>query len=116
MPAEYLTVRETADILGVSTQRVYKMVRDHVLPSVRPWPRTVYIPRSAVDAHKNGSTERPTVAGCKLYIADRTGGRDVRTINGETLFDLCCEYALTYMGLDDARSWAANMSTRLVGA
>ena len=118
MPAatEHMTVREVADELGVSTQRVYKMVRDHALPSVRPWPRTVFIPRDAVEAHKQGAkTVRPTLAGVQRYITDHTGGVDVRSINGETLFDLCFEYAIDCgLSVDDARTWAATMSTRLV--
>lgn len=93
------------------------MVRDHALPSVRPWPHTVFIPRDAVEAHKNGArTARPTITGVRRYITDRTDGADVRTINGETLYDLCIEYALgCNLDLDAARTWATTMSTRLVG-
>jgi len=49
---EHMTVRETADELGVSTQRVYKLVKDGKLPSVRPWPRAVFIPKAAVQQRK----------------------------------------------------------------
>jgi len=118
MPAitEHMTVREAADELGVSTQRVYKMIKDGNLPAVRPWPHSVFIPRDAVESHSNRTAEPITIAECKRYISERTSGRDVRSIGGEDLFDLCFEFIneRRTMGLDGSRNWAAAMSTRLV--
>ncbi len=51
-----LTVEEVAEILRVKPRVVYNLVRDGVLPSIRPG-RQIRIPSDALDAYLKG--ERP---------------------------------------------------------
>ena len=44
-----LTVKETADLLGVSADTVSKLVKTGQLPAIRLGKRTVRIPRAALE-------------------------------------------------------------------
>jgi excisionase family DNA binding protein len=69
---EYVNASEAARILGVSRQRVAKMVMNDEIEFVRPWPRQVLIPRIALAGWMRG--DRPTPihkTACRRWILDR---------------------------------------------
>ena len=45
-----LRVSEVARVLGISRQRAYQLVADGTLPHTRIGPRTIRIPRAALEA------------------------------------------------------------------
>jgi excisionase family DNA binding protein len=54
MNDDFVNTTEAAEMLGVSRQRVSAMVRDGILPAVRPWPRAVRIARADIAAYLQG--------------------------------------------------------------
>jgi excisionase family DNA binding protein len=52
----YLNIQDTARVLGVDRSTVRRMLRDGRLPAVELGPRTIRIPKSAIEALGNTST------------------------------------------------------------
>ena len=124
---EYVTPREAADILDITTQAVYRLIQRGSLTEVRPWPRHVLIPKSEVldrlTAPRNlgGRPRKPpelpigkTVA--KAYVLDRTEADDISEVGEELLFDLLYEFIAERRDTwshDDRRIWAERTLTSI---
>lgn len=115
---DYVTASEAARIIGVSRQRVAAMIRANQITHVRPWPRQVLIPRSALTAWMDG--KRPPAIH-KKAVADWIIAREGVTLI--ELFDLDYLRALIRMFIDEARpewddtskdNWVEGMHTLLV--
>lgn len=86
-----LTVREAADLLGVSHQAVHGLMARGVLPREQEAPRQpIRIPASAVLARANGDTDQQassiTRTACREYVlataeADTIDEMDVGLVN-----------------------------------
>ena len=57
----FLTISQTAEILGVSRRVVRRLIDVGILPAFRPGPHSIRIPAEAVQAHLEAS--RFPVAG-----------------------------------------------------
>jgi len=103
MSDEYVTPREAAEILDVTTQAVYRLIKRGSLTEVRPWPRHVLIPRAEVlerlTAPRNlgGRPRKEPEApigrvAAKVYVLERCEADDLTEIGNELMFDLVFEF------------------------
>jgi excisionase family DNA binding protein len=74
-PETYISASEAARLLGVSRQRVAKMVEDGDLIALRPWPGAIRIPMTAVEDWQAG-IRRPGIT--------KTAAMDYLLANGVT--------------------------------
>jgi excisionase family DNA binding protein len=115
---DYVTASEASRILGVSRQRVATMVRENEIDHVRPWPRTVLIPRSALDAWMHGQRPAPIhKTACRHWILEREQCERIDMIDPEYLGQLVALFISTFRPeWDDTskRNWCIGMLSMLM--
>jgi len=110
---DYVNASEAARMLGVSRQRVAAMVRDDEIDHVRPWPRQVLIPRSAIDAYAHGD-RRPPIhkTACRDWILAHERADSIDNIDADRVGQLCVAFIVASRPDWDATSiqnWVAGM-------
>lgn len=94
--SEYVSAAEAGRILGVSRQRVSQMLSDGDLPHVKPWPRAVRIPRTAIESWQRGERRMPvTKTAMRSYILASEGVDDLGELDATEISDVCDGYIYT---------------------
>lgn len=92
-----LTVREAADILGVSHQAVHGLMDRGVLPHEQEAPRAaIRIPAAAVLARANGETvsrnHAITRTACRDFVLDTAEADSIDEMSAESVRDLVSRF------------------------
>lgn len=121
MPTDYINLTEAADMLGVTRQRLSHMVRDGDIAHIRPWPRSVLVKTTDVEAWQAGERVRQPVhkTAARQYVLDRTEADSVDEVNLHTLHSLLYEFISDRrddLNSDNRRLWAEGMVGILAGS
>lgn len=117
--AEWITIGEAADLLGVSRQRVHALGDEGLLDVVHPWTRVTLVGRESVEARqhrKEFGVLQPSKAGAYRWVAEHLDVKHVRRQDPDVVRDLVLAYVEHSRPRWDRRKkelWALDIASQL---